>query len=212
MRRESHVRFWEGGGVRLPSATRPIVGFQHRHDAERFLIDLKERLAQFALNLHPDKTRLIEFGRYAAERRAERGNGKPETFDFLGFTHYCTTKKDAADFQLGRRTQRKRMKAKLREIKEMLRRHRHAPIDEQGKWLGTVIKGYFAYFAVPTNTDPLSAFRYHISLTWFQSLRRRSQRHRLTWERMSRLITRFLPSPRVLHPWPDQRFGVTYSR
>ena len=155
-----------------------IVGFQHRHDAERFLIDLKERLAQFALTLHPDKTRLIEFGRYAAERRAERGNGKPETFDFLGFTHYCTTKKDAADFQLGRRTQRKRMKAKLREIKEMLRRYRHAPIDEQGKWLGTVIKGYFAYFAVPTNTYPLSAFRYHISLKWFQSLRRRSQRHR----------------------------------
>ena len=189
-----------------------IVGFQHRHDAERFLIDLKERLAQFALTLHPDKTRLIEFGRYAAERRAERGNGKPETFDFLGFTHYCTTKKDAADFQLGRRTQRKRMKAKLREIKEMLRRYRHAPIDEQGKWLGTVIKGYFAYFAVPTNTSPLSAFRYHISLKWFQSLRRRSQRHRLTWKRMSRLITRFLPSPRVLHPWPDQRFGVTYSR
>src|SRR5215213_6857685 len=174
-----------------------IVGFQHRHDAERFLIDLKERLAQFALTLHPDKTRLIEFGRYAAERRAERGNGKPETFDFLGFTHYCTTKKDAADFQLGRRTQRKRMKAKLREIKEMLRRYRHAPIDEQGKWLGTVIKGYFAYFAVPTNTYPLSAFRYHISLRW---------------ERMRRLITRFLPSPRVLHPWPDQRFGVTYSR
>ena len=169
-------------------------------------------MAQFALTLHPDKTRLIEFGRYAAERRAERGNGKPETFDFLGFTHYCTTKKDAADFQLGRRTQRKRMKAKLREIKEMLRRYRHAPIDEQGKWLGTVIKGYFAYFAVPTNTYPLSAFRYHISLKWFQSLRRRSQRHRLTWERMSRLITRFLPSPRVLHPWPDQRFGVTYSR
>src|SRR4051795_2321042 len=98
------------------------------------------------------------------------------------------------------------------EIKEMLRRHRHAPIDEQGKWLGTVIKGYFAYFAVPTNTYPLSAFRYHISLKWFQSLRRRSQRRRLTWERMSRLITRFLPSPRVLHPWPDQRFGVTYSR
>src|SRR5947207_454752 len=112
-----------------------IVGFQHRHDADRFMIDLKERLAQFALSLHPEKTRLIEFGRYAAERRADRGNGKPETFDFLGFTHYCTTKRDTADFQLGRKTQRKRMKAKLREIKEMLRRHRHAPIDEQAQWL-----------------------------------------------------------------------------
>ena len=166
-----------------------IVGFQHRHDAERFLIDLKERLAQFALSLHPEKTRLIEFGRYAAERRAERGHGKPETFDFLGFTHYCTTRKDGAGFQLGRKTQRKRMKAKLREIKETLRRHRHTPIDEQGRWLGTVMKGYFAYFAVPTNTYLLSAFRYHISIIWFRSLRRRSQRHRLTWERMVRSST-----------------------
>ena len=205
-------RHAKGDMIVVRYADDTIVGFQHRHDAERFLIGLKERLAQFALSLHPEKTRLIEFGRYAAERRAERGNGKPETFDFLGFTHYCTTKKDAADFQLGRRTQRKRMKAKLREIKEMLRRHRHASIDEQGQWLGTVVKGYFAYFAVPTNTYPLSAFRYHISITWFQSLRRRSQRHRLTWERMRRLIHRFLPSPRVLHPWPDRRFGVTYSR
>jgi hypothetical protein len=138
-----------------------IVGFQHRPDAERFLIDLKERLAKFALSLHPEKTRLLEFGRYAAERRAERGQGKPETFDFLGLTHYCTTRKGGADFQLGRKTQRKRMKAKLREIKETLRRHRHTPIDEQGRWLGTMMKGYFAYFAVPTNTYLLSAFRYH---------------------------------------------------
>ena len=189
-----------------------IVGFQHRHDADRFLNDLKDRLAKFALSLHPEKTRLIEFGRYAAERRADRGKGKPETFDFLGFTHYCSTKKDSADFQLGRKTQRKRMKAKLREIKETLRQHRHKPIDEQGRWLATVIKGYFAYFAVPTNTYLLSAFRYHISMKWFQSLRRRSQRHRLTWKRMTQLIDRFLPSPSVLHPWPDQRFGVTYSR
>src|SRR5437660_1788184 len=189
-----------------------IVGFQHRHDADRFLNDLKDRLAKFALSLHPEKTRLIEFGRYAAERRADRGKGKPETFDFLGFTPYCSTKKDSADFQLGRKTQRKRMKAKLREIKETLRQHRHKPIDEQGRWLATVIKGYFAYFAVPTNTYLLSAFRYHISMKWFQSLRRRSQRHRLTWKRMTQLIDRFLPSPCVLHPWPDQRFGVTYSR
>src|SRR6516165_1662287 len=189
-----------------------IVGFQHRHDADRFLNDLKDRLAKFALSLHPEKTRLIEFGRYAAERRADRGKGKPETFDFLGFTHYCSTKKDSADFQLGRKTQRKRMKAKLQEIKETLRQHRHKPIDEQGRWLATVIGGYFAYFAVPTNTYLLSAFRYHISMKWFQSLRRRSQRHRLTWKRMTQLIDRFLPSPCVLHPWPDQRFGVTYSR
>jgi RNA-directed DNA polymerase len=153
-----------------------------------------------------------EFARYAAGRRAERGQGKPETFDFLGFTHYCNTRKDGAGFQLGRKTQRKRLKAKLREIKETLRRHRHTPIDEQGRWLGAMMKGHFAYFAVPTNTYLLSAFRYHTSIIWFRSLRRRSQRHRLTWERMVRLIKRFLPSPRVLHPWPNHRFNVKYSR
>src|ERR1700741_3877160 len=165
-----------------------IVGFQHRQDAERFLIDLKERLAKFALSLHPEKTRLLEFGRYAAERRAERGQGKPETFDFLGLTHYCSTRRDGAGVQLGRRTQRKRRKAKLREVKETLRRHRHTPIDEQGRGLGTMMKGYFAYFAVPTNPPLLSAFRYHTSIIWFRSLRRRSQRHRLTGERRVRLI------------------------
>jgi RNA-directed DNA polymerase len=169
-------------------------------------------LAKFALTLHPEKTRLVEFGRFAAERRAERGLGKPETFDFLGLTHYCGTRTGGTGFQLGRMTQRKRMKAKLQAIKETLRRLRHMPIDEQGRWLGTVIRGYFAYFAVPTNTHLLSAFRYHASMIWFRSLRRRSQRHRLTWERMSRLIKCFLPSPRALHPWPDTRFRVTHSR
>ena len=189
-----------------------IVGFQHRREAERFLSDLKNRLAQFALSLHPGKTRLIEFGAFAAERRQGRGEGKPETFDFLGFTHYCGTRKDGAGFQLGRRTQRKRMRAKLKEITETLQRVRHRPIDEQGQWLGTVIGGYFAYFAVPTNTHLLSAFRAHISEQWFRSLRRRSQRHRLTWARMSRLIDRFLPPVRVRHPWPDRRFRVMHSR
>jgi RNA-directed DNA polymerase len=207
--RTRHAR---GDVIVVRYADDTIVGFQHRQDAERFLIDLKERLAKFALSLHPEKTRLLEFGRFAAERRAERGQGKPETFDFLGLTHYCTTRKDGTDFQLGRKTQRKRMKAKLREIKETLRRLRHTPIDEQGRWLGTMMRGYFAYFAVPTNTYLLSAFRYHISIIWFRSLLRRSQRHRLTWDRMIRLIKRFLPSPRVLHPWPNHRFHVKYSR
>src|ERR1700720_1414092 len=207
--RTRHAR---GDMIVVRYADDTIVGFQRQQDAERFLIDLKERLAKFALSLHPEKTRLLEFGRYAAGRRAERGQGKPETFDFLGFTHYCTTRKDGAGFQLGRKTQRKRMKAKLREIKETLRRHRHTPIDEQGRWLGAMMKGNFAYFAVPTNTYLLSAFRYHISIIWFRSLRRRSQRHRLTWERMVRLIKRFLPSPRVLHPWPNHRFNVKHSR
>jgi RNA-directed DNA polymerase len=206
------LRHATGDMIVVRYADDTIVGFQHQYDAERFLKDLKDRLAEFALSLHPDKTRLIEFGKFAAERRRKRGVGKPETFDFLGFTHYCTTKKNGTGFQLGRKTQRKRMRAKLQEIRQELHRQRHAPIDEQGRWLGTVIKGYFAYFAVPTNADPLSAFRAHIGERWFRSLRRRSQRHRLTWERMGRLIDRFLPPVRVLHPWPDQRFRVKYSR
>jgi RNA-directed DNA polymerase len=189
-----------------------IVGFQHQGEARRFLNDLKERLAQFALSLHPEKTRLIEFGKFAAERRRRRGEGKPEMFDFLGFTHYCTTKRDGRGFQLGRMTQRKRMRAKIDEITETLRRDRHKTIDEQGSWLGAAIRGYFAYFAVPTNSRMMSAFRAHIGERWFRSLRRRSQRHRMTWERMGRLINRFLPPVRVLHPWPDQRFRVTHSR
>jgi RNA-directed DNA polymerase len=189
-----------------------IVGFQHQQDAEHFLNDLKKRLAQFALHLNPGKTRLIEFGKFAAERRARRGAGRPETFDFLGFTHYVTHKKDGPGFQLGRKTQRKRMRTKLAEIKETLRQHRHKPIDEQGRWLGTVLRGYYAYFAVPTNTTPLNSFRWHIIIRWIRSLRRRSQRHRLTWPRMFRLVDRYLPPVRVLHPWPEERFRVTYSR
>ena len=189
-----------------------IVGFQQHGDAKRFLNDLKDRLARFALSLHPEKTRLIEFGKYATERRKRRGEGKPEMFDFLGFTHYCTTRKDGTGFQLGRRTQRKRMRARLDEITETLRWDRHKPIDEQGSWLGAVARGYFAYFAVPTNSRMLSAFRAHIGERWFHSLRRRSQRHRMTWQLMGRLVDRFLPPVRVLHPWPDQRFRVTHSR
>jgi RNA-directed DNA polymerase len=189
-----------------------IVGFQHQQDAERFLNDLKERLAKFALSLHPEKTRLIEFGKFAAERRARRGAGKPETFDFLGLTHYASTKRDGPGFQLGRKTQRKRMRTKLREIKETLRQHRHKSIDEQGHWLGAVMRGHFAYFAVPTNTPALNAYRWHIIIRWLRSLRRRSQRHRLTWKRMGGYVERYLPPVRVLHPWPEERFRVAYSR
>jgi len=189
-----------------------IVGFQHRQDAERFQIDLKERLAKFALSLHPEKTRLIEFGRYAAGRRAERGQGKPETFDFLGLTHYCSTRKDGAGFQLGRKTQRKRLKPSSGRSRRHLRRHRHTPIDEQGRWLGAMMERPFRLLRGADQHIPAVAFRYHTSIIWFRSLRRRSQRHRLRWERMVRLIKRFLPSPRVLHPWPNLRFNVKYSR
>ena len=189
-----------------------VVGLQHRDDGERFLADLKDRLKAFALSLHPEKTRLIEFGKFAAERRARRGEGKPETFDFLGFTHICGTKANGQGFPLWRKTKRKRLKAKVREVKEELRRHMHAPIDEQGRWLNRVLTGHYAYFAVPTNSAALSAFRHHLVVRWIRRLRRRSQRHRRTWARMQKYIDRYLPRPRILHPWPEQRFRVKYSR
>ena len=189
-----------------------IVGFQHQGDAERFLIELKARLAQFALSLHPEKTRLIEFGKFAADRRSRRGLGKPETFDFLGFTHICETKADGSGFQIWRKTIRKRLKAKVREVKEELRRHVHASIGVQGRWLGSVMRGYFAYHAVPTNLMAIAPFRHHVIVRWLRVLRRRSQRYRMTWARMQRMVDRYLPKARVLHPWPDERFRVTHSR
>ena len=207
--RARHAR---GDMIVVRFADDTVVGFQYRDDGERFLADLKERLEAFALNLHPEKTRLIEFGKFAAERRARRGGGKPETFDFLGFTHICGTKANGQGFQLWRKTKRKRLKAKVREVKGELRRHMHAPIDEQGRWLNRVLTGHYAYFAVPTNSAALSAFRHHIIVRWIRRLRRRSQRHRMTWARMQKYIDRYLPRPRILHPWPEQRFRVKYSR
>ena len=207
--RARHAR---GDMIVVRFADDTVVGFQYRDDGERFLADLKERLEAFALSLHPEKTRLIEFGKFAAERRARRGGGKPETFDFLGFTHICGTKANGQGFQLWRKTKRKRLKAKVREVKGELRRHMHAPIDEQGRWLNRVLTGHYAYFAVPTNSAALSAFRHHIIVRWIRRLRRRSQRHRMTWARMQKYIDRYLPRPRILHPWPEQRFRVKYSR
>ncbi len=205
-------RHAQGDMIIVRFADDTVVGFQHRRDGERFLADLKGRLAKFALSLHPEKTRLVEFGKFAAERRARRGEGKPETFDFLGFTHICGKKANGKGFQLWRKTKRKRLKAKIKEIKEELRRHMHASIDEQGRWLNRVLKGHYAYFAVPTNSAALSAFRHHIIVHWIRRLRRRSQRHRMTWTRMQKYIERYLPRPRIRHPWPEQRFRVKYSR
>jgi len=205
-------RHAQGDLIVVRFADDTVVGFQHRGDGKRFLADLKERLDVFALSLHPEKTRLIEFGKFAAERRARRGEGKPETFDFLGFTHICGTKVNGQGFQLRRETRRKRMKAKIREVKDELRRHMHAPIDEQGRWLNRVLRGHYAYFAVPTNSAALSAFRHHLIVRWIRRLRRRSQRHRMTWARMQKYVDRYLPRPRILHPWPEQRFRVKYSR
>ncbi len=188
-----------------------VAGFEHRVDAERFLADLRVRLEKFALSLHPDKTRLIEFGRYAAENRARRGLGKPETFNFLGFRHISGHSR-AGRFQLKRKTRRDRMRAKMRSLKEELRRRRHEPIPQQGRWLAQVIRGYFAYHAVPTNAKSLYAFRQHVIDLWRRSLRRRSQKDHTTWQRMARLAAAFLPTPRVLHPWPDDRFAVNHPR
>jgi RNA-directed DNA polymerase len=183
------------------------VGFEHEGDARRFLGDLRERFAKFGLELHPDKTRLIEFGRHAARRRAARGLGKPETFDFLGFTHFCGKTKHGR-FWLRRVTIAQRMQAKLREVKDQLMQRRHQPVPEQGKWLRSVVQGHFAYYAVPGNTDAVAAFRTQIGRHWLKALRRRSQRTRLNWQRMDRLTKRWLPPARKRHPFPDVRFDA----
>src|SRR5215475_3019686 len=186
-----------------------IIGFQHESDAQRFLDEMRKRLGEFALSLHPEKTRLIEFGRFAAERRERRGLGKPETFNFLGFTFICG-KTRSGKFQIKRKTRGDRMRAKLREIKEALRRCMHQPIPEQGKWLGRVVRGYFNYHAVPTNGQALEVFRHHVTDLWRRTLRRRSQKDGCTWTRMTQLVTDWLPKPTILHHWPSDRFAVTH--
>jgi len=188
-----------------------VVGFQHETDARRFWDAMRKRLEEFSLSLHPDKTRLIEFGRHAANKRARRGLGKPETFKFLGFVFICGRSRKGK-FQLKRKTRRDRMRVKLRGIKEELRERMHQPVPEQGRWLAQVIRGFFAYHAVPTNFPALGAFRHHIKRLWLHSLRRRSQKDKCTWERIKRLANDFLPQPRILHPWPSVRFAVTHPR
>jgi group II intron reverse transcriptase/maturase len=188
-----------------------IVGFQHEADARRFWDAMRERLGEFALALHPDKTRLIEFGRFAAADREKRGVGKPETFNFLGFTFICG-KSLTGKFLILRKSRRDRVQAKLREIKEALRRRMHQSIPEQGKWLGQVVRGFFNYHAVPTNSRALAAFRYHVSDLWRRTLRQRSQKDDTTWARMSRLANDWLPKPAILHPWPSVRFAVKHPR
>jgi RNA-directed DNA polymerase len=188
-----------------------VVGFEHEDDARRFLDAMRTRLEEFSLSLHPDKTRLIEFGRHAAARRKRQGLGKPETFMFLGFLFICGKSRRGA-FQLKRKTRRDRMRAKLLDIKEELRRRMHHPIPEQGKWLRQVVLGHLAYFAVPTNSRALRAFRYAVADLWRRTLRRRSQKDGFTWDRMEKLANDWLPKPRVLHPWPSVRFAVTHPR
>jgi group II intron reverse transcriptase/maturase len=188
-----------------------IVGFQHEADARRFLDEMRKRLQEFALSLHPDKTRLIEFGRFAAANREQRGLGKPETFNFLGFTFMCGKSRQGF-FLLKRKTRRDRMRAKLRMVKQEMRRRMHQPIPEQGRWLWHVVRGYFNYHAVPMNTRALAVFRAEIARSWHRVLNRRSQKANLTRARMDKLIDDWLPKPRILHPWPDKRFAVTHPR
>ena len=188
-----------------------IVGFEREADAGRFLEAMRERLREFALSLHPDKTRLIEFGRFAAANRERRGLGKPETFNFLGFTFICG-KSRSGKFLIKRKTRRDRMRAKLQAIKQELRRRMHQPIPTQGKWLGQVVGGYFNYFAVPTNAQALAAFRNHVVEQWRRTLQRRSQRDQTTWGRIAQLASEWLPKPRILHPWPNAQFAVKHPR
>ena len=188
-----------------------VVGFEHEADAVRFREALAARLASFSPTLHPDKTRLIQFGRHAAVERAQRGLEKPETFALLGFTFVCG-KSLRGRFLLLRLTRRDRMVAKLKAVKEELWRRRHQPIPVQGAWLAQVVSGFFNYHAMPTNARALSAFRVRVAELWRRSLRRRSQRDFTTWERMRKLATDWLPTPRILHPWPSERFAVKRPR
>ena len=188
-----------------------VVGFQHEADARRFWAAMRDRLQEFSLSLHPEKTRLIRFGRFAADKRAQHGLGKPETFNFLGFTFICG-KSLKGKFLVMRRSRRDRVKAKLQEITEELRQRMHDPIPEQGKWLRQVVGGFFAYHAVPTNFATLGTFNRRVMELWKRSLQRRSQRADLTWERMQRLADDWLPKPKILHPWPGVRFAVRHSR
>jgi RNA-directed DNA polymerase len=188
-----------------------VVGFEHREVAERFLAELNERFAQFGLELKAEKTRLVEFGRQAARNRAARGLGKPETFDFLGFTH-ISGKTESGHFALRRVTIKKRMRAKLKEVKDQLMRMMHLPIPEVGRWLGSVVRGHFAYYAVPGNTPAIAEFAKQVTRHWRRALQRRSQRTSVPWARMYRLARRWLPKPRTLHPFPEVRFDARYPR
>jgi group II intron reverse transcriptase/maturase len=185
-----------------------VVGFQTKADAVRFWAELIERMRKFSLELHPEKTRLLEFGPFAAENRNQRGEGKPETFNFLGFTHICGKKRSNGRFTVLRQTIRKRLQAKLSEVKAELKRRMHDPIPEVGQWLRSVVGGHIRYYGVPTNRAALHTFRFQVGWLWHRTLLRRSQKARVLWDRMRRLIDRWLPPARTCHPYPLRRMGV----
>ena len=187
-----------------------VLGFQYRAEAERFLREFRERLAKFGLELHADKTRLIEFGRFAARDRKQRGEGKPETFTFLGFTHYCGQRNSNGAFIVWRITAKRRMAAKLKAIKAELQRRKHHRTTEVGAWLRKVVLGYYQYHAVPGNSTQLRIFARRVCWLWRTVLVRRSQRAQLGWDRLYPLLSRWIPRPNVLHPYPMARFAVTH--
>jgi RNA-directed DNA polymerase len=206
------VRVWrrraEGDVIVVRYADDIIVGFEYEWEARRFWNELRDRLARFGLELHPEKTRLIEFGRHAADKRKRNGRGKPETFDFLGFTHICG-KTRKGRFALVRHTMRKRLRAKLREVKDAFRWRWHDPIPEVGNWLASILRGHFGYYAVPLNFDAIETFHHQVIRLWKRGLSRRSHKAKVTWVRMRRIASRFLPSPHIVHPWPDQRLCLS---
>ena len=206
-----HVQFCERPGVRFPRATHLVVGCQRKADAGQFLRDLKERLGQFALDLHPDKTRLIEFGRFATAHRRARGERRPETFDFLGFTHYCRKTRNGG-FGLGRKPIAKRVTRTLKRLKERLRVRLHEDVHETAQWLGKVVNGWLNYYAVPTSSRTLGGFVRRLEWIWLATLRRRSQRTRTTIAQVTRLTALYWPPARVRHPWPNARFAVNHPR
>ncbi|QSR84694.1 group II intron reverse transcriptase/maturase [Methylacidimicrobium sp. B4] len=206
--RKRHAR---GDMIIVRYADDSVLGFEYEADAQRFLAEMGTRSKAFSLQLHPDKTRIIRFGRFAALNRKERGRGKPETFNFLGFTMICGQKRTGG-FQLLRRTRRDRLQRTIQRVKEELQRRRHQPIPDQGKWLAQVVRGFYAYHAVPTNYPALRLFRVRIAQLWKRALSRRGQRGQLTWKQMPKLVDAWLPPPRILHPWPERRFAVKHPR
>jgi len=203
--RQKHAR---GDMIVVRFADDFVVGFQHKSDAERFLAELRERFRKFNLELHPDKTRLLEFGPFAAENRRRKGRGKPETFNFLGFTHICGKKRSNGRYTVFRQTMRKRLQAKLSEVRITLRRRWHDPIPAVGQWLRLVVSGHIRYYGVPMNSRALSVFRFRVGWLWYRALARRSHKGRVTWERMRRLVEQWLPPARICHPYPLRRMGV----
>jgi len=184
-----------------------VVGFQYREEAERFLRDMRARFRHYSLELHPEKTRLVEFGRFARKDRHQRGQGKPETFDFLGFTHISAVSKNGK-YLLRRHTIRKRMRNKIKAVREELKKRMHHPMAQIGTWLRSVLNGYYNYHAVPTNLRAMKAFRREIAAAWLHALRRRSQRDHTTWENLKPQLQRWLPSPQCRHPWPEDRMKL----